>query len=175
MNNSILDYFKENIHKIILVTILFITLLVVFAMLKVDFNPLVRKSLKKVVTIEPFNDDEKKNFNKRLLSSFCDKNNMPHEQEKKCEALNENSCNSTSCCIWLSNNTCVAGNESGPIFHGKKAPTMDGINVANEEKHQGITHGQHCNTIDGKKCFNLDYFYFRNKCINGRGECPTNN
>ena len=51
-------------------------------------------------------------------------------------------------------------------------PTMDGINVASEEKHSGIEHGQHCNSIDGKKCFTLDYFYFRNKCIDARGKCP---
>ena len=61
------------------------------------------------------------------------------------------------------------------MFHGKRMPTMDGINVASEEKHSGIEHGQHCNSIDSKKCFNLDYFYFRNKCIDARGKCPKNN
>jgi secreted trypsin-like serine protease len=147
-------------------------------MLNVDFTPLVRKSLKKVVTIEPLqnnNDNKPKSFQNRLTSSFCDKSNSPSQQEKKCEKLNKNSCNSTSCCIWLSNNTCVAGNRGGPVFHGKRMPTMDGINVASEEKHSGIDHGQHCNSIDGKKCFTLDYFYFRNKCIDARGKCPKNN
>ena len=173
MSSIVIEYFKQNIDNIILVAILFITFLVVFAMLNVDFTPLVRKSLKKVVTIEPFNNnDNLKSFHNRLTNSFCDKSNSPLQQEEKCEKLNENSCNSTSCCIWLSNNTCVAGNKGGPVFHGKRMPTMDGINVASEEKHFGIDHGQHCNSIDGKKCFTLDYFYFRNKCINARGECP---
>ena len=172
MSSIVIEYFKQNIDNIILVAILFITLLVIFAMLNVDFTPLVRKSLKKVVTIEPFDNEKKKSLHERLINSFCDKTNTPTQQEEKCEKLNRNSCNSTSCCIWLSNNTCVAGNKNGPMFHGKRMPTMDGINVASEEKHSGIDHGHHCNTIDGKKCFTLDYFYFRNKCINARGECP---
>lgn len=172
MSSIVIEYFKQNIDNIILVAILFITLLVIFAMLNVDFTPLVRKSLKKVVTIEPFDNEKKKSLHERLINSFCDKSNTPTQQEEKCEKLNRNSCNSTSCCIWLSNNTCVAGNKNGPMFHGKRMPTMDGINVASEEKHSGIDHGHHCNTIDGKKCFTLDYFYFRNKCINARGECP---
>jgi hypothetical protein len=176
MSSVVIQYFKQNIDNIILVAILFITLLVVFAMLNVNFTPLVRKSLKKVVTIEPLQnnniDSKPKSFHNRLTSSFCDKRNSPSEQEQKCEKLNKNSCNSTSCCIWLNNNTCVAGNRGGPLFHGKRMPTMDGINVASEEKHSGIEYGQHCNSIDGKKCFTLDYFYFRNKCIDARGKCP---
>ena len=151
MSSIVIEYFKQNIDNIILVAILFITLLVIFAMLNVDFTPLVRKSLKKVVTIEPFNDNEKKkSLHDRLINSFCDKTNSPTQQEEKCEKLNKDSCNSTSCCIWLSNNTCVAGNKGGPVFHGKRIPTMDGINVASEDKHSGIDHGQHCNSIDGK-------------------------
>lgn len=168
MDNSIaLNYFKNNLSNIILGFIIIITLLVIFAMLNIDFNPLVRKSLKKVVTIEPMSN----NFHKRMTTAFCDKNNLPHVQEKKCEKLNRNSCNATSCCIWLSNNTCVAGNESGPTFHGKRANTLDGINVSSDDN--GIVHGQQCNTIDGKKCFTLDYYYFKSKCFNARGKCPS--
>ncbi len=70
MTSLIIQYFKENIDNIILVAILFITLLVVFAILNVDFTPLVRKSLKKVVTIEPLqnnNDNKPKSFQNRLM------------------------------------------------------------------------------------------------------------
>lgn len=178
MSDFVIQYFKENIHNIILVAILFITLLVVFAILNVNFKPTVHNSLKKVVIIEPFqnnNNDKPKLFQNTLTTSLCDKSNSSSQQQKKCKKLNNKSCNSTSCCIWLSNNTCVAGNKKGPIFYGKKMPTMDGINVASEEKHSGIEYGQHCNSIDGKKCFTLDYFYFRNKCIDARGKCPKNN
>jgi secreted trypsin-like serine protease len=178
MTSVVIEYFKQNIDNIILVAILFITLLVVFAMLNVDFNPLIRKSLKKVVTIEPLqnnNNDKPKSFHNRLTSSFCNKTNSPSQQEEKCKKLNEHSCNSTNCCIWLSNNTCVTGNKGGPVFHGKRMSTMDGINVVSEEKDSGIEYGQYCNSIDGKKCFTLDYYYFRNKCINARGKCPKNN
>ena len=94
MSSLVIRYFKQNIDNIILVAILFITLLVVFAMLNVDFTPLIRKSLKKVVTIEPLqnnNDSKPKSFHNRLTSSFCNKSNSPSQQEEKCEKLNENS------------------------------------------------------------------------------------
>ena len=57
MSSVVIQYFKQNIDNIILVAILFITILVVFAMLNVNFTPLVRKSLKKVVTIEPLQNN----------------------------------------------------------------------------------------------------------------------
>ena len=86
MSSIVIEYFKQNIDNIILVAILIITLLVIFAMLNVDFNPLVRKSLKKVVTIEPLqnnNNERKKSLYDRLATSFCDKNITPYQQEKK--------------------------------------------------------------------------------------------
>ena len=58
MSSVVIQYFKQNIDNIILVAILFITILVVFAMLNVNFTPLVRKSLKKVVTIEPLQNNK---------------------------------------------------------------------------------------------------------------------
>lgn len=160
------EYFKENIDDIILVSILILTVLVILSMLNVDFNPRVKRDFEETTIIEGLEN--------KLAYSFCE-NNTPSQQENKCQKLNNNSCNSTNCCIWLSNNTCVAGNENGPVFLGKKIPTMDGINIADKKIYDGIQHGHYCNSIDGKKCFNLDYYYYKNKCIDGRGKCPENN
>jgi uncharacterized integral membrane protein len=47
MSSVVIQYFKQNIDNIILVAILFITLLVVFAMLNVDFYSISSKITKK--------------------------------------------------------------------------------------------------------------------------------
>lgn len=49
------------------------------------------------------------------LGGFCNatKNNKI-ETEKKCNAIEAESCASTSCCVLLGGQKCVAGNESGP-------------------------------------------------------------
>jgi hypothetical protein len=56
--------------------------------------------------------------------------------EKSCGNLTQNNCNSTSCCVWTSNNKCVAGNADGPKFNSDK-------------------HG---------KTKDLDYYYFKGQC-----------
>ena len=56
--------------------------------------------------------------------------------EKSCNKLTKNNCNSTSCCVWTSNNKCVAGNSKGPSF----------------------------NTDTNGKTQNLDFYYYQNKC-----------
>ena len=55
--------------------------------------------------------------------------------DSKCKKLTQNNCNSTSCCIWTSDNQCVAGGKSGPTF----------------------------NSDSKGKTISLDY-YFQNKC-----------
>ena len=51
-------------------------------------------------------------------ASFCDvyKNN-PSELEKKCNTFNKSACGSSSCCVWLNGEKCVAGDGNGPTFH----------------------------------------------------------
>lgn len=49
------------------------------------------------------------------LGGFCNANkNNKIETEKKCNAIQVESCASTSCCVLLGGQKCVAGNESGP-------------------------------------------------------------
>ena len=51
-----------------------------------------------------------------------------------CNKLTKNNCNSVSCCVYTSNNKCVAGSESGPTY----------------------------NTDENGKTINLDYYYYQN-------------
>jgi hypothetical protein len=63
--------------------------------------------------------------------------------EKSCAKLTKDNCNSTSCCVWTSDNKCRSGSAKGPTF----------------------------NTDENGKTKNLDYYYFQSKCY-GAG-CPT--
>jgi hypothetical protein len=62
--------------------------------------------------------------------------------EKSCGNLTQNNCNSTSCCVWTSNNKCVAGKANGPTY----------------------------NKDANGKTKNLDYYYYKNKCYGAK--CP---
>ena len=62
--------------------------------------------------------------------------------DKSCGKLTKNNCNSTSCCVWTSNNKCVAGGAGGPTF----------------------------NTDSNGKTKELGYYYFQNKCHGAK--CP---
>ena len=59
-----------------------------------------------------------------------------------CGKLTKNNCNSTSCCVWTSDDKCVAGSSGGPTF----------------------------NTGADGKTNSLDYYYFHNKCHGTK--CP---
>jgi hypothetical protein len=56
--------------------------------------------------------------------------------DKSCGKLTKNNCNSTTCCVFKSNNKCVAGGKNGPTF----------------------------NTHSNGKTKEIDYYYFLNKC-----------
>jgi len=62
--------------------------------------------------------------------------------DNSCGKLTRNNCNSTSCCVWKSDNKCSAGTVKGPTF----------------------------NTDSNGKTKQLDYYYFQNKCYGDK--CP---
>ena len=75
--------------------------------------------------------------------AFCENHRgSSHILEESCGKLTQGNCNSTSCCVWTSNNKCVAGKVDGPTF----------------------------NTDDNGKTKNLDYYYYKNKCYGAK--CP---
>lgn len=52
-----------------------------------------------------------------MLGGFCTQNaHSKMDIEKKCATLDKDVCASTSCCVLLGNETCVAGNEHGPSY-----------------------------------------------------------
>jgi len=74
---------------------------------------------------------------------FCDANKKnPVETETQCGKMDKSACASTSCCVLLGGEKCVAGNQSGPTM---KANYSD-ISLLNK-----------------------DYYYYNGKCY---GNCP---
>lgn len=75
--------------------------------------------------------------------SFCETNiGSGGDLETSCNKLTQSNCNSTSCCVWTSDNKCKSGAANGPTF----------------------------NTDGNGKTKKLGYYYFKNKCY-GLG-CP---
>lgn len=76
-------------------------------------------------------------------NSFCETNKESGGNlENSCNKLTQSNCNSTSCCVWTSDNICKAGNVNGPTF----------------------------NTDANGKTKKLGYYYLKNKCYGL--DCP---
>lgn len=146
------QYFIENIDAISIVVVVLIGALVYQQIMnmqqnenKMDGGGGVKKS--QTVIVETFDNadsaaanDAMDSLDAKLKAGFCKTNlGKPAELEKECGKLGKDSCTSTSCCVWAkmdSKESCVSGNQHGPIF--KNAPNGSPKT--------------------------LDYYYFENKC-----------
>jgi hypothetical protein len=127
------------ILNVFIVVLLFFALVVFINLVGLNLNQKQpQKKLLQVVTIEGLSNASP---NTSIISnkndSFCEHHRgSSHVLEKSCGNLTQKNCNSTSCCVWTSNDKCVAGKATGPTF----------------------------NTDDNGKTQNLDYYYYQNKC-----------
>ena len=147
------QYFIENIDAISIVVVVLIGALVYQQIMNMQQNENkmdgggggVKKS--QTVIVETFDNadsaaanDAMDSLDAKLKAGFCKTNlGKPAELEKECGKLGKDSCTSTSCCVWAkmdSKESCVSGNQHGPIF--KNAPNGSPKT--------------------------LDYYYFENKC-----------
>jgi hypothetical protein len=125
------------ILKIFIVTFIIFSLIVFINLFGLKLQDVINsKKLLQIVTVEGFN---KNKLDTSLImdanKAFCETNSGANLDES-CKKLTQNNCRSTSCCIWTSKNTCVAGGENGPLF----------------------------NSDSNGKTETLDYYYFENKC-----------
>lgn len=126
---QIAHFFSEYGTTILNVVILFITLLVTFSIMGVNFNPSkINKTVQKVVTIESFDG----NFCKTYETN-------PAELNKKCNLLTEENCTLTSCCGWLNGTTCVASNKanSNPIYFTDSSGNKIKVKSWHSKKYNG--------------------------------------
>jgi len=150
------QYFIENIDAISIVVVVLIGALVYQQIMHMQQNENkmdggggggggVKKS--QTVIVETFDNadsaaanDAMDSLDAKLKVGFCKTNlGKPAELEQECGKLSKDSCTSTSCCVWAkmdSKESCVSGNQHGPIFK---------------------------NATNGSPK-TLDYYYFENKC-----------
>ena len=125
-----IKYILEIIIVVFLIFSLMIFIRFIGLNLHVEEQP---KELLKVITIEGFDD-----------SIIMDKNNAFCESHRgssgalndACGKLSKNNCLSTSCCVWTSDQKCLAGDANGPTF----------------------------NSDSNGKTKDLGYYFFQDKC-----------
>lgn len=106
-------------------------------------TPAEPKKLLQVVTIEGLAQKQDSSIAINSHDAFCEsQRGSSGSLDGSCGKLTKNNCNSTSCCVWTSDDKCVAGGVGGPTF----------------------------NTGAGGKTNSLDYYYFHNKCHGNK--CP---
>jgi len=74
--------------------------------------------------------------------SFCKQyEGKSNELEQACSKLTKKNCTSSPCCVFKNNESCVAGNQSGPIYK----TDSDGNNVKIQQYiFQNTCYGQDC-------------------------------
>jgi len=122
-------------YKIFLKNFIFI---IIFVGIIVLFYPIFRKLFIPLFRNSFFkNNLEHFTTLNTMADSFC-KNEEKSQigLDAKCQQLTEQNCNSTSCCVWLNGEKCVAGGINGPTF----------------------------NTDENGKTKEIDNYYYQNKC-----------
>jgi hypothetical protein len=126
--------------------IVFIILSLILFVKSVGFDitkPDDPKKLLQVVTIEGLTPKQNDTILVNPTDAFCEsQRGSSGSLDGSCGKLTKNNCNTTSCCVWTSDDKCVAGDAGGPTF----------------------------NTGADGKTNSLDYYYFHNKCHGTK--CP---
>ena len=128
------------ILKVFIIAFLILSLIAFINTLGLNLNEESRqKKLLQVVTIEALENPIIMDKSK----AFCESHKgSSGSLDESCGRLTRGNCNETSCCVWTSNQKCVAGGVDGPTFN---------TNTNGETKQ-------------------LDYYYFQGDC-HGSG-CP---
>jgi hypothetical protein len=126
--------------------IVFIIISLILFVKSVGFDqpaPNEPKKLLQVVTIEGLTQKPDSSIVINANDAFCESHRgSSGSLDGSCGKLTKNNCNTTSCCVWTSDDKCVAGGAGGPTF----------------------------NTGADGKTNSLDYYYFHNKCHGTK--CP---
>ena len=122
--------------KILIIVFLILSIMVFINSIGLNLNVEEQpKKLLQVVTLEGLsNPDTSIIMDKN--SAFCENHRgSSGNLDESCKKLSRGNCDSVSCCVWTSDEKCVAGSERGPTF----------------------------NTDSNGKTKSLDYFFFEGK------------
>ena len=131
--------------KVFIVVLLIFALIVFINTIGLNLNTEEKpKKLIKVVTLEGLETIPETDITFNKKNSFCESHRgSSNILEESCGNLTQRNCISTSCCVFTSENKCVAGDKKGPTFNS-----------------------------DAKgKTKNLDYYYYQDKCYGPK--CPN--
>lgn len=121
-------FLEEQWSFILIIVIIFITLLTLFSILGVNFNPSTNKIIQKEVVVEGLDSNLSVDFCKKYSAGSTE------ELEKKCNRLTPANCNTTDCCVMLNGSKCVAGNAKGPTFLSKDKKDIDVLYYTYKDK-----------------------------------------
>ena len=139
-----MDFSRSNVLNIFIGVIVIFALIIFIEVSNLNLNQdQVNKKVVQVVNIEALKNNIKDKTNKveppntsinlNPVSDFCKSSSS--SLKESCSKLTKKNCNSTSCCIMLNGEKCVAGNQDGPTFK-----TNSGEDIT------------------------VDYYYYQNKC-----------
>lgn len=138
----------ENMLKFVLKV--FIVVIIIFALIvfinRIGLNLNTQMHYKKLLqefTIEGLKTISEDDNILNTKDAFCESHRgSSNTLDDDCKKLTKNNCTTTSCCVYTSENKCVAGNQGGPTF----------------------------NSDEKGKTKNLDYYYYQEKCYGAK--CP---
>lgn len=135
--------FKNILRWFIIIFLIVSLALFIFSVIKTFNEEKIQKKILDGFTLEG-NETSNGSISMNKNDAFCDKyRGSSGELNGKCGALTKNNCGDTSCCVWTSDQKCVAGNAQGPTF----------------------------NSGENGKTKIHDYYYFQNKCYGDK--CST--
>lgn len=116
---NIADFLKKQWPSILTVVITFLTLILVFQILGVNFSPVEDKHIEKIVTIESFDTDPSQEV-------IPDNNDHDHKTlHDTCTTHSKRACKTASYCVLLDGESCVGGNRHGPSYLTKNGNKVD--------------------------------------------------
>ena len=133
------------ILKIIIFTLLILSLIIFLKSIGMNLNdPPQNKKLLSYYTMEGLTNNPDTSIIMNKSDAFCESHRgSSGTLDDSCKKLTQTNCNTTSCCVWTSDEKCVAGSAKGPTF----------------------------NSDSKGKTIPLDYYYFQNKCYGSK--CPS--
>lgn len=125
------DFLKKQWPNILTVVITFLTLIMIFKIVGVNFTPVQDKHIEKVVTIESFDTDPSQD----VIAENHHHN--PKPLHDTCTTHSARACKTSSFCVLLDGEKCVGGDKHGPTYL-----TQDGDKVDfNYYHHKNTCHG----------------------------------
>jgi hypothetical protein len=132
------------ILKVLIIVFLIFSLIIFINTIGLNLNTEeTPKKLLQVVTIEGLTTLDETEIVMNKHDAFCESHRgSSGTLDESCSKLTENKCNTTSCCVFTSDQQCKAGDMNGPTF----------------------------NSDSNGKTKQLDYYYFQDKCYGEKCE-----